>query len=132
MSAPEDLDALLDELAASPEDEALRERVALALTHAGRHEQAEAVLGAALVNLAAHDGPTLPCLCRRCFQPGLVEAKAEGAGEAMSFLRRFVVARGRVLWYWAPKEFADDAGLRRSIHQRLDRRLARRGRATHA
>ena len=38
----------------------------------------EAILGERLVNLTAHDGPTLPCLCKRCLQPNLGAAEADG------------------------------------------------------
>lgn len=114
--------AELRALEAAPADERLREDAARALTRAGRHAEAVAVLGEGLVNLTAHDGPTLPCLCRRCLQPALAEASAEG----MSFVRRFVVARGRVLYYWAPAQLGEDAGLRHSVRSRLERRLGGR------
>lgn len=116
-STIEDLEV---QLAAKPDDERLRAQFALALTQAGRHADAATVLGERLRNLTAHDGPTLPCLCRRCLVPGLVSAEAEG----MTFRRRFAVARGRVLWFWVPSEFADDESLTRSITARLDARLA--------
>jgi hypothetical protein len=61
----------------------------------------------------------LPCLCRRCLQPELVQAEADG----LSFVRRFVVGNKRVLWYWAPAEIADDPGLARSVRARLVARL---------
>ncbi len=118
LAAPE---ALLGDLASNPGDEGLRERAAVALTRAGRHAEAVELL-AALINLTAHDGPTLPCLCRRCLAPTQVEARADG----VAFARRFVVARGRVLYYWAPIELADSPGLARSVRVRLDRRLAQR------
>lgn len=108
------------QLAANPGDETLRARLALALTQAGRHADAASVLSEHLRNLTAHDGPTLPCLCRRCLVPALVTAEADG----MTFLRRFAVARGRVLWFWVPTEFADEDSLARSIRARLDARLA--------
>jgi hypothetical protein len=114
-------DVLLGDLATRPDDDTLRERAALALTHQGRHAEAVALL-ATLINLTAHDGPTLPCLCRRCLDPQRVEATAD----ELTFVRRFVVARGRVLYYWAPPEIADSPGLVRSVRARLDRRLARR------
>ncbi|MFV8756659.1 hypothetical protein ACNOYE_39450 [Nannocystaceae bacterium ST9] len=108
------------QLAANPTDEALRAKLAGALTELGRHADAAGVLGSGLKNLTAHDGPTLPCLCRRCLQPELVVAQADG----MQFRRRFAVARGRVLWYWVPLEFADDESLARSVTARLDARLS--------
>jgi hypothetical protein len=118
MSAAVEVDALLEDLAARPDDEALRERAARTLSRRGRHREAVELLGA-LINLSAHDGPTLPCLCRRCLEPARVEAEADG----VRFARCFVVARGRVLYYWAPIELAEDPGLRRSVRARLDRRL---------
>jgi hypothetical protein len=115
---PEDL---LGDLATRPEDEALRERAAMALSAHGRHGDAIELL-AGLTNLTAHDGPTLPCLCRRCLDPEQVTATADG----LEFQRRFVVAQGRVLYYWAPAEIADSPGLTRSVRARLARRLASR------
>lgn len=113
------VEGLLGDLALGPKDELLRARAAEALTAAGRHGEAVELLAAALVNLNAHDGPTLPCLCRRCLQPELVRAEADG----LEFVRRFVVGDGRVLWYWAPAEIADDPGLARSVRARLLARL---------
>lgn len=114
------IEELEEQLAANPKDEGLRARVATALTDLGRHADAAATLAAGLKNLTAHDGPTLPCLCRRCLQPDRISAEAEG----MQFRRRFAVARGRVLWYWVPIEFADDESLARSVVARLDARLS--------
>src|SRR5690606_15904508 len=121
VSAIVQLDALLGELTARPDDDALRERAARGLSERGRHEEAVEIL-APLINLTAHDGPTLPCLCRRCLAPERVEAEAEG----LRFARRFVVARARVLYYWARIELADDPGLARAVRDRLARRLAPR------
>lgn len=113
----EDLEA---QLAVNPADEGVRAKLALALSELGRHADAARVLGERLRNLTAHDGPTLPCLCRRCLVPELVSAEAEG----MAFRRRFAVAQGRVLWYWVPLEFADDESLARSVTARLQSRLS--------
>jgi hypothetical protein len=113
------VEALLGDLAAAPKDELLRARAAEALEGAGRHREAAQLLAVELVNLNAHDGPTLPCLCRRCLEPELVRAEADG----LEFVRRFVVGNGRVLWYWAPAEIADDPGLARSVRARLVARL---------
>lgn len=115
------VEGLLGDLAAAPGDELLRARAAEALGAAGRHREAVELLAAGLVNLTAHDGPTLPCLCRRCLSPELVHAEADG----LAFTRRFVVGNGRVLWYWAPAEIADDPGLARSVRARLLERLGR-------
>jgi hypothetical protein len=115
------VEGLLGDLAAAPRDELLRARTAGALEAAGRHREAAEVLAIHLVNLNAHDGPTLPCLCRRCLQPELAAAEADG----LAFVRRFVVGEGRVLWYWAPVEIADDPGLTRSVRARLLERLNR-------
>jgi len=120
---PSDLVASLRRaLATRPEDEATREQLARALNDDGRYVESEAVLDDGLTNLSAHDGPTLPCLCTRCLESGLVESEADG----MTFSRCFVVARGRVLWYWAPVALRDDSGLRRDVRHRLDTRLASR------
>jgi hypothetical protein len=113
------IDALLGDLAAGPDDELLRARAAEALGRTGRHREAVQLLAEKLVNLNAHDGPTLPCLCKRCLQPEVVQAQADG----LEFVRRFVVGNGRVLWYWAPAEIADDPGLARSVRARLVARL---------
>lgn len=114
------IDALLTQLTASPDDSPLRVEAARSLTKLGRHREAVALLRDHFINLTAHDGPTLPCLCRRCLTPELATAHAQG----MDFARCFVVARGRVLYYWAPHELADDPGLARSVGARLDLRLA--------
>ncbi|WP_052556106.1 hypothetical protein [Enhygromyxa salina] len=114
------VDALLNELAASPDDAALRARAAQSLTKLGRHREAVELLRDRFVNLTAHDGPTLPCLCRRCLKPDLGETHAQD----MDFARCFVVAHGRVLYYWAPSELADDPGISRSVGARLAARLA--------
>jgi hypothetical protein len=121
MSVLAEPEALLGDLAAQPGDEALRERAAMALSQRGRHREAVEVLGA-LTNLTAHDGPTLPCLCRRCLDPERVEAEADG----IRFTRRFAVARRRVLYYWAPIDIADSPGLARSVRARLESRLLHR------
>ncbi|HVH98766.1 MAG TPA: hypothetical protein VM869_08650 [Enhygromyxa sp.] len=118
MTVLADPEALLGDLAHSPSSNELRERAALALSERGRHREAVEVL-AALTNLTAHDGPTLPCLCRRCLDPERVEADADG----IRFTRRFAVAYGRVLYYWAPIDIADSPGLQRSVRARLHRRL---------
>jgi hypothetical protein len=115
-----DLEEMLVRLAAAPDDGDLRVRVAMELTRRDRHGEAAALLGEGFVNLTAHDGPTLPCLCRRCLQPELGHAQAEGMG----FVRRFAVAHGRVLWFWVPHELADDPGLMRGIVTRLAGKLA--------
>jgi hypothetical protein len=113
------IDALLAQLTATPDDSPLRVEAAQALTKLGRHREAVELLRDHFINLTAHDGPTLPCLCRHCLAPDLADAHAQG----MDFLRRFVVARGRVLYYWAPRELADDRGLARAVGARLDSRL---------
>lgn len=120
MARPHSVDTCLAELEANPDDDRVRERAALALTRAGRDLEACALLED-LVNLTAHDGPTLPCVCRRCLDPAISSAEAED----VRFVRRFVVHRGRVLFYWAPEALADDRGLLEGIRRRLGRRLAR-------
>lgn len=114
---------LREAVAADPEDVEARVRLARALERRGDWTATAATLRDGLVNLTAHDGPTLPCLCERCLQPDLGAAEADG----MAFERCFVVARGRVLWYWAPVEMARHPGLVRNVQRRLDERLARQG-----
>jgi hypothetical protein len=116
--APEP-DPLLDELVSRPDDVGLRGRAATALLARGRGQEAIGLL-AGLINMTAHDGPTLPCLCWRCLDPEQDHAEAEG----LRFVRRFVVAGERVLYYWAPIDLADDPGLTRAVQARLARRLA--------
>ena len=119
MTSATDMSALQARLSADPSNEQARVDLAWAQTQAGDHTAAVETLTAGLRNLAAHEEPTLPCLCRRCLDPARAEAEAGG----ITFLRRFVAARGRVLFYWVPREHADDRGLARGVRASLLQRL---------
>lgn len=127
---PDDGDAAaaaLAELQARPDDEPLREQAAVALLAAGRGREAVALLHETLVHLNAHDEGTLPCLCKRCLDPGLDRAVVSGK----EFTRDVAVARGRVLFYWLPASLAGSrAELRRNVAARMPKQPPRRRTST--
>jgi hypothetical protein len=100
-------DSLLARLDEHPDDAGLRERAARALDADDRPAEAVALLQQGLIHFNAHEPGLLPCLCRRCIVPGDRRATANGS----AFLRDFVVAegkpRGRVLFFWIPRELVD-------------------------
>lgn len=102
------------------DDESLEER-ARALGEAGDAAGALDLLsreGMLLVEHVAHD--RTPCLCRRCLVPDVTACEAGG----ITFQRDFVVARRRVLFYWAPAELgADPVKLRFSMRNALRARV---------
>jgi hypothetical protein len=109
------------------EDDARLEAEARALIAAGDAAGALARLGQRGLMLARHEVGSLPCLCRRCATPE--GRSAEHAGVA--FVRDFVVARRRVLLYWAPAELSGDAKqVRASMRAAIVDRL--RAPAVHA
>ena len=116
------MEEALSALQEAPQDVGLREDAARALCDAGRHGEAVTLLLEAFINVAAHDGPVLPCLCKRCLDPK--RARAEEGGVA--FRREFVVAKGRVLFFWMPESLQDRAAVRRSVRVALESRLDRR------
>jgi hypothetical protein len=119
------VDELLQAVQQKPEDEGKRERAARALEAQGRPAEAVALLTERLVNLTAHEGPPLPCLCRQCLEPA--QTRSEHGG--MTFTRDFSVARGRVLFYWVPAQLVGDAArVRRSVAQVMDENLKPRRR----
>lgn len=129
-SGPEAIERLIAEkttaLAADPRDERLRHDTAQALADGGRWREAVQRLEETLVNLTAHDPSTLPCLCRRCLPREGGERPAAELGE-MRFTVDFVVARGRVLYYWLPGELGASRRLvARSVEAELKQRLAGR------
>lgn len=72
----------------------------------GQRREAYALLHRRFVHLNAHEpDDSLPCLCRRCFQPELVETEVGGA----RYLREWTEARGRVLYFWLPWELRQQA-----------------------
>lgn len=101
------------------------ERAARVATNAGRHAEAvEALRG--LANLTAHDRGPLPCLCRRCLDPLVVECEADG----QRFRREFSVVGKRVLYFWLPVELLDDARVvQRSVGAAMRARPGRRRRS---
>jgi hypothetical protein len=70
--------------------------------------------------LAKHEETSLPCLCRRCLHPENASADAEGT----RYVRDFVVAHGRTLFYWMPEELLPEAkqvraSMRSAVRDRL-------------
>jgi hypothetical protein len=119
--------AVLSELQARPDDESLREQAAVALLGAGRGQEALALLHDALVHLNAHDEGALPCLCKRCLDPGMDRAVVSGK----EFTRDLAVARGRVLFYWLPASLAGArVELRRNVAARMPKQPPRRRTST--
>jgi hypothetical protein len=112
---------LLDELKQKPEDLGLREKTARALQREGRHGEAVQLLTGSLRNLTAHEPPPLPCLCRKCLDPERTSTELFG----LTYDREFAVAKGRVLFYWLPRELARRRpGLLRAVQSKLDDKLA--------
>lgn len=114
------LAAMLEQLAASPADHALRARVADALDAAGRRSEALAAV-APLVNLTGHDdGEELPCLCKRCLPAAPDRAQAAGTW----YVRSFAIAGNRVLHHWIPQQVAGERRqIRRTVSEALVARL---------
>jgi hypothetical protein len=111
--------SLLTALSKAQDDPLLRERAARALFHDGAHADAMNVLSA-LARFNAHDASGLPCLCRGCLAPALLETEEGG----IKFLRDLVVREGRVLFFWAPAElFTEAEALRNSVRASLGRRF---------
>lgn len=105
-------------------DDAELEGRARALLASGRAADAVELLGTANL-LARHETTRLPCLCARCLKvaPDFFEV------EGVRYVRDFVVARYRVLFYWTPEELMDDAkqvraSMRSSLRSQLRLRRA--------
>jgi hypothetical protein len=114
------LRSLAEALAKAPDDEALRERVARGLVGEGAGKGAVEVLSP-LRHFNAHEpGAELPCLCKKCFGA----APAEVAAIGMTFGRDFVVKKGRVLHFWAPKEVLALGDVATSVRAALSRQIA--------
>ncbi len=110
---------LLHQLASTPGDEVLRERVLRAFVSAGEIGNAQKALEG-VAHLNAHDESGLPCLCKRCWQTA--PATCEHGG--VSFARDVVVKSSRALFFWAPVElFEREGALRNSVRASLGRRL---------
>jgi hypothetical protein len=102
-----------------PQEDARLEAEARELFDAGDPAGAVALL-AKLILFSAHQSEGLPCLCRDCLRPELREVDV--AGER--YVRDFVVAKHRVLFYWAPAELARSvkqlrASMRAALRERV-------------
>jgi hypothetical protein len=118
----DDADALVARVGAAPDDESLREAAARALSDAGRGAEAARLLTGSLKNLASHTTDKVPCLCRRCLDPERESLVVDG----LAMRRDFLVAAGRVLFFWRPAELATDvAALRDRMRAGLAARLTR-------
>lgn len=118
----DDADALVGRLGAAPGDEALREAAARALSDAGRAAESVRLLTGALKNLTAHTKDKAPCLCRRCLDPQRETLVADG----IEMRRDFIVAAGRVLFFWRPVALRTDAAaLRDTMREGLAKRLTK-------
>jgi hypothetical protein len=119
------LRALASDLAKTPDNESLRERVARGLASEGAATNAAKLL-ARHKHLNAHEprepGVTsLPCLCKKCFGAAPLEVSAGG----ITFGRDFVLKSGRVLHFWAPVTVLELGGeMLRSVRAALGRQLA--------
>jgi hypothetical protein len=112
---------LLADLKKTPGDDKLREDAARALLREGDPDAAYKTLLDRMVNVTAHaKGSPLPSLHRKAIKPAV--ARVELDGEA--FVREFVCAQGRVLFFWLPELLAKNADeVRDSVRERLDRKL---------
>jgi hypothetical protein len=107
---------------ADADDVSLESR-ARALSEDGKTAEAVTLLsneGRLFAGHVAGEGG-LPCLCRQCLLPAVVSANSGG----ISFFRDFVVARRRVLFYWAPSDLGSKAeqlrySMRTSLRVRLN------------
>jgi len=118
----DDADALVARLGAAPGDEALREEAARALADAGRAAASVTLLTGALKNLTAHTKDKVPCLCRRCLDAQRETLVVDG----LEMRRDFIVAAGRVLFFWRPVTLRTDAAaLRDRMRDGLRARLTK-------
>lgn len=91
---------LLADLKATPGDDKLRESAARALLTEGDVEGSFKTLTERLINVTAHaKGSPLPSLHRKAIKPAQTRVEADGE----SFVRDFVCAQGRVLFFWVPE-----------------------------
>lgn len=112
---------LLADLKKTPGDDELRERAARAQLSEGDVEGSFKTLLERLINVTAHaKGSPLPSLHRKAIKPTL--ARAESDGDA--FVRDFVCAQGRVLFFWLPENLqAKGEEVRSAVRDRLDTKL---------
>lgn len=114
--------ALLERLRREPTAGGLRVEAALALEREGQAADAVQLLVERWTNVTAHEGPPLPCLCRRCLDPALATVTTQGG----VFRRAFSATDGRVLFYWVPADLPVSPGLRGAVRAALHERLTRR------
>ena len=115
------LQAMLVQLQARPDDAELRRKTAELLDAQGSLDDAVAVL-APLVNVTGHDDDVgLPCLCKAC----LPRASSTAAAGELAFVRSFAVSDHRVLHFWMLADQDRDA-VRASVGDALRARLAYR------
>ncbi len=112
---------LLADLKKTPGDDALRERAARAQLAEGDTEGSFKTLLERLINVTAHaKGSPLPSLHRKAIKPALTRAESDGD----VFVRDFVCAQGRVLFFWLPENLqAKGEEIRSSVRERLDTKL---------
>jgi hypothetical protein len=98
------------------------EAEARALVDPATDERAVQLLARRTILFARHETGVLPCLCRACLRPDV--ARAEHAG--IPFVRDFVVAKHRTLFFWVPASLLDEAErVRASVRAELRGHLAR-------
>lgn len=114
---------LLADLKKTPGDEKLRESAARALQSEGDVEGAFKTLTERLINVTAHaKGSPLPSLHRKAIKPA--QTRIEADGEA--FVRDFVCAQGRVLFFWVPEAIgARSDEMREAVRDKLDAKMER-------
>lgn len=123
---------LIAELDKSPANVELRERAARAQLLEGDVEASFKTLTSKLINVTAHaKASPLPSLHRKAIKPTQVRVEADGD----VFVREFVCASGRVLFFWLPEALSPKADqIRESVRKRLDDKMttydAARGRGS--
>lgn len=112
---------LLAELKKTPGDDALRERAARAQLGEGDVEGSFKTLLDRLINVTAHaKGSPLPSLHRKAIKPAMIRVEADGD----AYVREFVCAQGRVLFFWLPESLGERAAeVRDSVRERIDAKL---------
>lgn len=113
---------LIAELDKAPTNLELRERAARAQLLEGDAEASFKTLTSKLINVTAHaKSSPLPSLHRKTIKPA--QSRVEADGEV--FVREFVCAAGRVLFFWMPESLASKADeVRASVRERLDNKMA--------
>lgn len=112
---------LLAELAKAPNDNLLRENAARAQLSAGDLQGSLKTLSDRLINVTAHaKGSPLPSLHRKVMKAEQLRAEMDGE----VFVRDFVCAAGRVLFFWVPESMVDVAeDVRNNVRRKLQSKL---------